>query len=101
MLTQTAQAVAHIQYAAPICAPFFAEKLESEALEMPYVVWLTDYRPESQIQTPTFISSRWTVSPSSFISTELLDWEFGPIAAPTRPSGEIGVTLKYIGRGTP
>jgi len=101
MLIQTAQAAAHIQYADPICTPFFTERCRVEPIQPPYIVWLSDYRPESQIQLPTFVSPRWSASPSPFALGELLNWDFEPDAAPDRPSGEIVVKLEYIGRGAP
>lgn len=101
MLTATAQAVAHIQYRAPISAPQPADRYCIEIPQFPYVVWLSDHRPEAQIQSPTFISPRWIAAPTPVISQALLDWDAAPSVIPVRPSGEIVVELEYVGRGTP
>lgn len=101
MLTQTAQAAASIQYPAPICTPYFGEMHLPIREGFPYIVWLSDFRPETLIRTPTFILPRWSASPAPFRGDETLSWDsdFGPV--PIRPSGEITVCLEYLGRGTP
>ena len=101
MLSQTAQAGAHIQYLAPISTPSFAEKRRIEQLEVPYLVWLSDYKPESEIQLPTFASRRWSATPTSTVSGELLYWDLTLADTPDRPSGKLAVTLESLGRGTP
>lgn len=101
MLTATAQAVAHIQYRPPISAPQAADQRRIEALELPYVVWLSDFKPEAQIQSPTFVSPRWAATPISIAPEYLLDWDVVSTTTPIRPSGEMIVKLEYAGRGTP
>lgn len=101
MISQTAHATVSIQYPSPICTPHFEECHVPIEEEKPYIIWLFDFRPEALIRTPTFILPRWAASPRPFTSEEFLRWDSPVETVPKRPSGEISVTLKYLGRATP
>jgi|ERR1035441_5614184 hypothetical protein len=101
MLAPTAQDVASIQYPVQICTPFFGENRRYELPQKPYVVMLSDNRPEDLILSPSFVSPRWSATPPDCSMDEILDWDFFAGPDPVRPSGTITVTLEYAGRGVP
>ena len=100
MLTLTAQDAASI-HQVQIHLPFFGERPGIEWPQDPYVVKLPDNRPESMIAAPTFISPRWSATPSQSSMDGILDWDFIAGSRPERRSGTISVTLEYVGRGEP
>jgi|SRR5579863_6107386 len=59
------------------------------------------YKPENIIRGPLSIAMFPGPGNISAFTGELLDWDTGVEATPSRPSGKISVTLHYAGRGTP
>jgi len=103
MLISTAQSVASIQYQYPtyICTPSYGIRKGCQEMPYPYVVRLSDNRPENSILAPSFISQRWSAIPNPASLDEILDWDFLAGPDPARPLGTIPVTLEYIGRVEP
>lgn len=100
MLTPTAQDSASIQYPVQIPMSFFAERRGHEWPQNPYVVRLSDNRPEDLILRPSFVSSRRFASPSACLLDEMLDWDFVADPDPGRILGTVSVTLKYVDLGS-
>lgn len=96
----TAQSAASIQYAEQLCAPFFGAQEGRPVLPDPYVIRLSNERPEEMIRTPSFVAPRWVASPSVSPTEEVLDWDFA-FRSPERPSGYVAVNLQFGGRGVP
>jgi hypothetical protein len=96
MLIPTAQDAASIQYPLHICAPFFGENRRYELPKKPYVVRLSDNRPEDLILSPSFVSPRWSATLPDCSLDEILDWDFVADPDPERILGTISVTLKYV-----
>lgn len=102
MLISTAQSVASIQYTTTyICAPSYGIRKGCHEMPYPYVVRLSDNRPEDSILVPSFSSPRWSATPSPASLDEILEPDFFAGPDPERPSGTIAVTLEYIGRDLP
>lgn len=101
MLISTAQSVASIQYPTYICTPFYGIRKGCQEMPNPYVVRLSDNRPEASILAPSFGPSRWSATPSPASLDEIIEPDFFAGPDPERPSGTTSVTLEYIGRDLP
>ena len=96
MTFPTAHAAVSIQYPSPICTPaYHGQRIPTNGYK-PYVVLLSDFRPETMIMSPSF-----SLSGSLFLSQDALDWEFSAGTPPSREFGTLEVILEYAGRGFP